>query len=173
MCTTEKFNHLVPEQQLNVALEAVKAFSGWVMNVDTKLGTLSTAQVVLALFMAAQPLSRTWPADSPLSKIALASVIIFTISFLATVRHLGGALYPRVSTGSKLNHFVFPSVARANVGALGDEPTDCLIRQAWAQAHALSVIAVARYRHFSRALIWSGVSVLSVVVWLIVAGQIP
>lgn len=173
MCPAEDFNQLPAEQQLSVALETVNAFAGWVMNADTKIATLSTAQILLALFMAAQPLSRAWTADSPFSKIALVALVIFVISFLAAVRHLGAALRPRLSTLPDLNHFVFPSVARVSSGVLGRVSTDSLVSQAWAQAHVLSVIAVVRYRHFSSALAWAGLSVLSVLVWLAAAGQIP
>lgn len=172
MSAAEDFNQLPPEQQLNVALETINAFAGWVANVDTKIATLSTAQLLLALFMASQRLSLAWPANSPLTTIALVAQAIFVISFLVTVRHVGAALRPRLSTGPELNHFVFPSVARATTEVLGKESTDSLIRQAWGQAHALSVIAVARYRHFSKALSWAGLGVLAVLVWLVASSQI-
>lgn len=171
MCSTEDFNQLPMEQQLNVALATTNSFAGWVTNVDTKVATLSTAEVVLALFMATQPLSRAWPVDSPLSTIALIALVFFVTSFLATVRHLGAALQPRLATGPDLNHFVFPSVARVSSGVLGHASMDSLVYQAWAQVHALSVIAVGRYRHFSRALVWAGLSIFSVLVWLLVASQ--
>ncbi|MGH3980566.1 MAG: hypothetical protein ACRDRZ_16465 [Pseudonocardiaceae bacterium] len=130
MRPAEDFNQLSAEQQLNVALETINAFSGWVMNVDTKIAMLSATQVVLALFMAAQRLSRAWP-DSPLSKTVLVTLVIFVTSFLATVRHLGAALQPRLSTGPDLNHFVFPSVARVSAGALGKESTAVLDANSW------------------------------------------
>lgn len=173
MQPAEHASPLSAEQELHVALETINAFSGWVLNGDTKIATLSTAQVVLAVFMAAQPISRAWPVNSPPSAIALIALIVFAVSFLATIRHLGAALRPRLSTGPGLNHFVFPSVARVSTKALGDKSAASLLDQAWAQAHTLSVIAVTRYRHFSRALTWVGLSVLSALVWLLVAGQIP
>ncbi|MCA1673750.1 MAG: DUF5706 domain-containing protein [Actinobacteria bacterium] len=100
------------------------------------------------------------------------AVIAFAVSFLATVRYLGAALRPRLSTGPEMNHFAFPSVARVSIKSLGDEPPDSLVQQAWAQAHILSVIAVTRYRQFSRALTWAGLSVVSVLIWLVAAGQL-
>ena len=172
MLPTEDANRFSTDQNLHVAMETIKSFSGWVMNSDTKIATLSTAQVILAVFMAAQPLDRAWPADSPWRTTALISVIVFTISFLATVRYLGAALRPRLSPGGELNHFAFPSVARASVVNLGHESTDSLIHQAWGQAHVLSVIAVTRYRQFSRALTWTGLSMVSILTWLVAAGQL-
>lgn len=168
MRPAEDVNKLPVEQQLNVALETINAFSGWVINADTKIATLSTAQVLLALFMAAQPLSLKLSADSPLRKMALVALLIFAISFLAAVRHLGAALRPHLYAGPDLNHFVFPSVARVKADSLGRVPMNLLVHQAWTQAHALSVIAVIRYRHFSKALAWTGLNVLSVLIWLAV-----
>lgn len=171
MRPTEEVNQLSVEQNLHVAMETINSFAGWVMNSDTKIATLSTAQVILAVFMAAQPLGRAWPVDSPLRATALIAVLLFVISFLATVRHLGAALRPRLSPGPELNHFAFPSVARVSAENLGHEPPDCLARQAWAQVHILSVIAMARYRRFSRALTWTSLNVISVIIWLLTAGQ--
>lgn len=168
----EDASQLSIEQELQVAMETINAFAGWVMNGDTKIATLSTTQVILAVFMAAQPLGRAWPVNSPLSTTALIAVIVFSVSFLVTIRYLGAALRPRLSTDPKLNHFAFPTVARVSVGALGNQATDSLVHQAWEQAHALSVIAVTRYRHFSRALTWAGLSVFSVLIWLVAASQI-
>lgn len=169
---TENANQPLTEQNLHIAMETFNYFAGWVMNSDTKIATLSTAQVILAVFMAAQPLDRAWPADSLPSTTALIAVIVFITSFLATVRYLGSALRPRLSAGTELNHFAFPSVAQASVVNLGLESTDSFVHQAWTQAHVLSVIALSRYRQFSRALAWTGLSVVSILIWLVAAGQL-
>jgi hypothetical protein len=164
----ENADSLTPEQQLNVALQTINAFAGWVANVDTKIATLSAAQVALTLFMATQPLSKV--ADgSPSAWFALAALFGFTVSVLATVRHLGAALRPQLGAATAVNHFMFPSVATTEPADLGEVSAGTLQRQAWTQAHTLSVIAVDRYRHFSRGLSWSGLSVVAVLIWLLSA----
>lgn len=87
MRPAEDASQLSMEQELQVAMETINAFAGWVMNGDTKIATLSTAQVILAVFMAAQPLSRAWPTNSPLSTTALIAVIVFSVFFLVTIRY--------------------------------------------------------------------------------------
>jgi hypothetical protein len=172
MSGARDLDRLPPDQQLKIALETINAFAGWVVNADTKIATLSTAQVLLAVFMATQPLDIAWPANSPTRMLALVALIAFVASTMTAVRHLGAALRPRMLTGTSLNHFVFPSVARVSPDQLGKASPEALIGQAWAQVHALSVIAVARYRHFSRALTWACLSVGSVVSWLFIVNQI-
>jgi hypothetical protein len=71
-----------------------------------------------------------------------------------------------------LNHFVFPSVALHAVSELGEDDPRVLLDQAWRQVHALSVIAVSRYRHFSQALRWTILSVLAAAIWIAVSGQL-
>lgn len=163
-------NRLSCDQELGVALETVNSFAGWVANVDTKIATLSAIEIALALFMAAQPISGTVRVDTAPGWIGLVSVGAFAASFLASVRHLGSALYPRLTIGPGLNHFVFPSVAQVNATQLGKTSADMLLDQAWAQAHVLSVIALTRFRHFTRALSWAGVSIVSVLAWLVAVG---
>jgi hypothetical protein len=170
MTTAGTTETLTPDQQLNVALQTVNAFAGWVANADTKIATLSAAQVGLALFMAAQPVTEVVGQEGAAAWAGLATVVLFALSFLASARHLGVALHPRLSAGPALNHFVFPSVAPAHPGTLGGATAGELVDQAWAQAHVLSTIAVVRFRHISRALAWTGISVLAVLGWLVAAG---
>lgn len=162
-------DRLSPAQQIAVALQTVDAFAGWVTNVDTKIATLAAGDVALALFVVTQGFSDVWPVRSALARVALVALAAFAVSSLAIARHLGAAMRPRLSGGPDPNHFAFPSVAGMNPASLGDDAASALLEQAWRQVHVLSVIAVARYRHFSRALAWTGVSALAVAVWQVAA----
>jgi hypothetical protein len=166
MTTAATPETLTAVQQLDIALQTMNTVAGWVTNADTKIATLSAVQAGLALFMAAQPVAAVVGRGGVAGGAGITAITLFGVAFLASIRHLGEALRPRLSAGPALNHFAFPSVARAQPAALGHASADALLYQAWAHAHVLSVIAVTRFRHFSRALVWTGAGVLAVLGWL-------
>jgi hypothetical protein len=162
---------LTASQQLEIASTIIQEFRGWVTNVDTKIATLSAGQAALALYVVALYKPFTAP-QSPFAWLAIGALAVFLGMFAVATVQMVMAIRPRLATGPGLNHFVFPSVALHAVSELGEDDPRVLLDQAWRQVHALSVIAVSRYRHFSQALRWTILSVLAAAIWIAVSGQL-
>lgn len=162
---------LTAGQQLEIASTIIQEFRGWVANVDTRIATLSAGQAALALYVVTLYRPFTAP-RSPFGWFALGALALFVGMFAFATVEIVMAVRPRLDTWPGLNHFVFPSVALHAVSELGEDDPRVLLGQAWRQVHALSVIAVGRYRHFSKALRWTILSVLAAAIWIAVSGPL-
>jgi hypothetical protein len=162
---------LTASQQLEIASAIIQEFRGWVTNVDTRIATLSAGQAALALYVVTLYRPFTAPRP-PFGWLAPGALALFVGTFAVATVEIVMAIRPRLATGPALNHFMFPSVAVRTAAELGEDDPGIMLDQAWRQVHALSVIAVSRYRHFSKALRWTILSVLAAAIWIAVSGQL-
>ncbi|WP_067071261.1 Pycsar system effector family protein [Carbonactinospora thermoautotrophica] len=157
--------HLTAAEELQIALETINAFTGWVHNADTKIGILAGVQVTLAVMVASQA-EAAIEAANVFGVAAWAVLLVFVACFAASAGYLGRALWPRLAVRGRPNRFAFPSLAACPPEELGQADPARLVAEAWEQAHTLSLIALAKFRYFGRALSWTGAALCCVLAWL-------
>ncbi|OUC99785.1 hypothetical protein [Streptosporangium minutum] len=154
-------------ESLNIALQTITIFHGYVQQADTKLATTATVHLGFTAVAATQvgSLGNAWTNGLPMAAAAVIIVLLFTAGFLLAGHHLIAALRPRLAGPAGPNRFGL--VRTGEVPSQADPAKQQ--REAWALISTLADIALHKHNRIRRSLPWMILMPISTMVWLALA----
>lgn len=154
-------------ESLNVALQTVTIFHGYVQQADAKLATAATVHLGFTAVAATQAgsLGSAWT-NGPLPAVAsVIVVLLFAAGFLVAGHHLIAALRPRLTGPDGPNRFGLVRVG----GELWSDDAVRQQREAWSLISTLSDIALHKHERIRRSLPWMILMPIATVAWMVLA----
>lgn len=133
---------------------AITQFAAWIANADTKSGFLSTGLTALSAVVTSRirQAIHSFPVEGTREWVAVILLGISTILVLISALNLISALTPRTPAPKSFTRYAFPALASKPEGFVPDLNFDQQRNESWTQARALSIIALAKFKHFRRGL---------------------
>ncbi|MGV9772050.1 hypothetical protein [Streptosporangium sp. NPDC003464] len=157
-------NELSAAESLNVALQTLTIFHGYVQQADSKLATTATVHLGFTAVAATQigSMGKAWTGGPPLAVAAVIVVLLFTAGFLVAGHHLVAALRPRLTGPAGPNRF---GLVRTD-GV--PSPADAVRqqREVWSLISTLADVALHKHERIRRCLPWMVLMPIATVAWL-------
>ncbi|MGV9309528.1 hypothetical protein ACWDLG_39690 [Nonomuraea sp. NPDC003727] len=151
-------------ESLNVALQTLTLFHGYVQQADAKLATAATIHLGFTAVAATQVggLGRAWASNPLLVVAAVIVVMFFAAGFLVSGHHLISALHPRLTGPSGPNRFGLVRKIDVSSSASAAEQQ----REAWSLITTLSEVALRKHERIRNSLRWMVLMPIAIVAWL-------
>ncbi|MER5649226.1 hypothetical protein [Streptosporangium sp. NPDC002524] len=151
-------------ESLNIALQALTIFHGYVQQADAKLATVATVHLGFTAVAATQAgdLGQAWRSGSPPAVAMVILVVLFAAGCLVAGHHLVAALRPRLTKPAGPNRFGLIRAAEVPSPASAAEQQ----REAWSLISTLADVALRKHERIRRSLPWMALMPFAIVTWL-------
>ncbi|WP_326822852.1 hypothetical protein [Streptosporangium sp. NBC_01756] len=151
-------------ESLNISLQTLTIFHGYVQQADAKLATAATVHLGFTAVAVAQAgdLSKAWMSGPPMAVAAVILVLLFGAGCLIAGSQLIAALRPRLAGPAGPNRF---GLVRAD-GVPSPAGAARQQREAWSLISTLADIALRKHERIRRSLPWMALMAVTTVAWL-------
>ncbi|MEU6711365.1 hypothetical protein ABZ897_07760 [Nonomuraea sp. NPDC046802] len=146
------------------ALTAVATFQSYVQHADEKVNILLMTHAGAAASVAAT--SALGPAHSLGTGIGWAMLTLYAAGSIVSGYHLLRTLRPSLTPPAIRSHYGISHIADEKGSSRGVRSQSQRFTEAWAMAHKLGRIAEAKHRRIAKAVPWTGLSLVSAVIWI-------
>ncbi|MEW1838729.1 hypothetical protein AB0392_12305 [Nonomuraea angiospora] len=167
MARRKENDDLSAVESLNIALQTLTLFHGYVQHADAKLAAAATVHLGFTAVAATQidGLVKAWTSGPLLATVAVTLVMCFTAGFFLSGHHLISALRPHLTGPTGPNRFGLVQTAAAPSTADAAEQQ----REAWSLISTLSDIAIRKHERIRRSLTWMILMLMAIVAWIALA----
>ncbi|MEV5414041.1 hypothetical protein AB0K60_35060 [Thermopolyspora sp. NPDC052614] len=143
----------------------VTIFQNYVQQADGKAGVLVVIHTA-AVAAAIAPGRAAAELDGAGAAVGYVLLALFLLGFLVSGYHVLRVLWPRLTPPGSPSRYGITGVVN---GPPADAAAFAEPAEAWAMVRLLAEIAQCKHRHIRRALPWTGLALVSVVSWAMVA----
>ncbi|MEU8039358.1 hypothetical protein [Streptosporangium sp. NPDC049078] len=164
MVRRKAHDELKAVESLNIALQTLTIFHGYVQQADAKLATMATVHLGFTAVAATQAgdLGGAWKSGPPLAVATAILTVLFAVGCFVSGHHLVAALRPRLTGPAGPNRFglIRPTEVPSPAGAAEQQ------REVWSLISTLADIALRKHERIRRSLPWLALMPFATVAWL-------